>query len=150
VDGHEVASPLEYAHLIVMYHLISIGDNQPPEPRMRFTIHRSMIVCLMGLKLRMKMFVFFYDAIISEMTIQVVGFTPDAPYEIVEMTGSVAGINVTGSGTDMITLSNSGGAKSTDFIDALHLVVYNNISGYPTGGLRTVEVQFTTESGHVK
>ncbi|MBK9985023.1 MAG: gliding motility-associated C-terminal domain-containing protein [Saprospiraceae bacterium] len=89
----------------------------------------------------------FYDAIISEMTIQITGFVPDVPFELLSMTGSVAGINVSGSGTDMITLSNAGGAKSTDFKDALRLVVYNNISNYPTGGLRTVEVQFTTESG---
>ncbi|HZV69427.1 MAG TPA: gliding motility-associated C-terminal domain-containing protein [Saprospiraceae bacterium] len=88
-----------------------------------------------------------YDAIISEMTIQITGFVPDDPFELLFMTGSVAGINVSGSGTNMITLSNGGGAKSTDFKDALRLVVYNNISNYPTGGLRTVEVQFTTESG---
>ncbi|MEO8088609.1 MAG: hypothetical protein ABI763_17455, partial [Bacteroidota bacterium] len=88
-----------------------------------------------------------YDAIISEMKIQITGFVPDAPFELLFMTGSVAGINVSGSGTDMITLSNAGGAKSTDFKDALRLIVYNNISNYPTGGLRTVVVQFTTESG---
>ncbi|MGB4847753.1 MAG: hypothetical protein WBP41_07515, partial [Saprospiraceae bacterium] len=88
-----------------------------------------------------------YDALISEMTIMITGFVPDAPYELLSMTGSIAGINVSGSGTDMITLSNAGGAKSTDFKDALRLVVYNNISNYPTEGQRTVEVQFTTESG---
>ncbi|MEP6647999.1 MAG: hypothetical protein ABJC12_12995, partial [Saprospiraceae bacterium] len=67
-----------------------------------------------------------YDAIISSMTIQITGFVPDAPNEILMMTGSVAGINVSGSGTDMITLTNAGGAKSTDFKDALRLIVYKN------------------------
>src|SRR5688572_15047386 len=47
----------------------------------------------------------------------------------------------------MITLTNAGGAKSTDFKDALRLIRYNNTALLPTGGLRTVEVQFTTESG---
>jgi len=88
-----------------------------------------------------------YDAIISTMTIQIVGNVPDAPNEILNMTGSVAGINTTGLGTDMVTLSNAGGAKSTDFKDALRLVVYQNTAEPLTPGPRTVEVQFTTESG---
>jgi len=88
-----------------------------------------------------------YDAIITEMTVEITGFVPDAPNEIVVMSGSVAGINVSGSGTDMITLTNAGGAKSTDFKDALHLILYNNTATLPTAGMRTVEVQFTTESG---
>lgn len=44
-------------------------------------------------------------------------------------------------------LSNAGGAKSTDFIDALHLVRYMNTALNPTAGPRTIEVQFTTASG---
>jgi gliding motility-associated-like protein len=88
-----------------------------------------------------------YDAIISTMTIQIVGNVPDAPNEILNMTGSVAGINTTGLGTDMVTLSNAGGAKSTDFKDALRLIVYQNTAEPLTPGPRTVEVQFTTESG---
>ncbi|HXR80991.1 MAG TPA: hypothetical protein VN763_08740, partial [Saprospiraceae bacterium] len=88
-----------------------------------------------------------YDAIISTMTIQIVGNVPDAPNEILNMTGSVAGINATGLGTDMVTLSNAGGAKSTDFKDALRLIVYQNTAEPLTPGPRTVEVQFTTESG---
>ncbi|HUR31153.1 MAG TPA: hypothetical protein VMZ69_06950, partial [Saprospiraceae bacterium] len=88
-----------------------------------------------------------YDAIISTMTINVTGFTPDAPNEVVDINGTPTNISVTGAGTDMITLTNIGGAKSTDFKDALHMIVYKNTSIYPTAGLRTVEVQFTTESG---
>ena len=88
-----------------------------------------------------------YDAIITSMTIEVTGFVPDAPNEIIDIMGSVPGINVTGAGTDMITLSNAGGAKSTDFKEALRLVVYDNTALLPTAGLRTVEVQFTTSSG---
>ncbi len=88
-----------------------------------------------------------YDAIISTMTIQIVGNVPDAPNEILNMIGSVAGINATGIGTDMITLSNAGGAKSTDFKDALRLIVYQNTAEPLTPGPRTVQVQFTTESG---
>ncbi|MEP6648120.1 MAG: hypothetical protein ABJC12_13605, partial [Saprospiraceae bacterium] len=88
-----------------------------------------------------------YDAIISTMTIHLVGFIPDAPNEILMMNGSIAGINVFGSGTSMITLTNAGGAKSTDFKDALRLIVYKNTAIPLTPGLRTVEVQFTTESG---
>ncbi len=89
----------------------------------------------------------FYDAIISEMTITVSGFIPDGSNEVIDITGSVPGINATGQGTDILTLSNAGGAKSTDFIDALHFVQYMNTAFNPTAGLRTIEVQFTTESG---
>jgi len=88
-----------------------------------------------------------YDAYITTMTIELTGSLPDAPYEILEMTGSVTGIDVSGSGTDMITLTNEGVAKSTDFKDALRLIRYNNTALPPTAGVRTVEVQFTTESG---
>ena len=88
-----------------------------------------------------------YDAIISTMTIQVIGNVPDAPFEIVDMIGSVPNINVMGDGTDMIILSNAGGAKSTDFKAALQQILYRNTAEYPTAGPRTVEVQFTTESG---
>jgi len=89
----------------------------------------------------------FYDALVTEMTIQITGFIPDAPNEILETPGTAANIDVIGNGTDMITLINMGGAKSTDFKDALREIRYNNISVHPTGGERTVEVRFTTESG---
>jgi len=87
-----------------------------------------------------------YDAYIETMTIQLTGFVPDAPSEILEMSGSISGINAAGVGTDFITLTNAGAAKSTDFKDALHLIFYDNTALLPTAGLRTVEVQFTTEA----
>ena len=89
----------------------------------------------------------FYDAIILTMTIRVTGFVPDGLNEVIDITGSIPGIDVSGQGTDILTLSNAGGAKSTDFIDALHLVRYINSALNPTAGERTIEVQFTTESG---
>jgi gliding motility-associated-like protein len=89
----------------------------------------------------------FYDDWISEMTIRVTGFVPDGLDEVIDISGSVPGINVDGQGTDVLTLSNAGGARSTDFIDALHLVHYANHALSPTNGLRTIEVQFTTASG---
>ena len=89
----------------------------------------------------------FYDDFIDVMTIQITGFVPDGISEIIDITGSVPNIDVSGQGTEVLTLSNAGGAKSTDFIDALHLVRYSNNALQPTGGQRTIEVQFTTASG---
>ncbi|HXR82188.1 MAG TPA: hypothetical protein VN763_14775, partial [Saprospiraceae bacterium] len=88
-----------------------------------------------------------FDAIVTSMTINVTGNVPDAPDEILDMNGSVPNIDVTGAGTDMITLTNVGGAKSTDFKDALRLIVYKDLASPLTAGPRTVEVQFTTASG---
>jgi gliding motility-associated-like protein len=88
-----------------------------------------------------------YDAFIAEMTIEISGFIPDNPYEILFSTGPAQNIDISGEGSSMITLSNSGNAKSTDFIEALRRIKYNNTSLLPTGGVRTVQVQFTTESG---
>src|SRR5687767_9321796 len=82
-----------------------------------------------------------------EMSIQITGSIPYASFEILNSTGNTPNIDVTGSGTDMITLTNAGGAKSTDFKDALRLIRYDNTALLPTAGLRTVEVQFSTESG---
>lgn len=88
-----------------------------------------------------------YDAYIATMEIRIAGSVPDAPDEILVSTGIVPGIDVSGSGTDLITLTNAGGARSTDFINALHLIRYQNQRIPVTPGLRTVEVKFTTESG---
>jgi gliding motility-associated-like protein len=88
-----------------------------------------------------------YDALITEMTVEITGAIPDAPYEILFSTGPVQNIDVGGDGTSMITLSNAGSAKSTDFREALRRIKYDNTSILPTAGTRTVEVQFTTESG---
>jgi gliding motility-associated-like protein len=88
-----------------------------------------------------------YDDFFSEMTIRINGFIPDGIYEVLDITGTVPGIDVSGDGTQLITLSNAGGAKSTDFKEALRLILYQNNAPSPTGGERTVEVQFTTASG---
>ncbi len=89
----------------------------------------------------------FIDAIISEMTVEIVAPMPDAPNEILVMTGGTPLIDISGEGTEMITMTNLGGATIRDFKDALRFVRYNDTALYPTAGLRTVEVQFTTESG---
>ena len=88
-----------------------------------------------------------YDALITDMTIELTGVIPDGVNETLFTTGSTQNIDITGSGTSMITLSNAGGAKSTDFKNALRKIKYDNTAAIPSGGLRTVEVQFTTESG---
>ena len=88
-----------------------------------------------------------YDAIISSMTIQITGSVPDAPNEILVSTGPATNINVSGSGTTTIILTNAGGARSTDFKDALRLIRYQNTAVVLTPGLRTIQAQFTTESG---
>ncbi len=88
-----------------------------------------------------------YDNVIMEMTIQLTGFIPDAPWEFLTLIGPATNINVSGSGSDLITLSNAGVATSTDFKDALQLILYNNNASYPTSGQRTVTVQFTTAAG---
>jgi len=89
------------------------------------------------------------DDVITEMTIELINPLPDDPNEFLLFNGSVAGISVSGNGTTMITLTNTGGGKIQNFKDALHVIFYNNTSIYPTGGLRTVEVQFSTLSGAV-
>ena len=87
------------------------------------------------------------DGLIDELTIEIMPPMPDQPQEILQMLGSIGGITSSGSGTSMITLTNSGAASSRDFMDALDLIFYRNTAAHPTGGPRTVEVQFTTQSG---
>ncbi len=89
----------------------------------------------------------FIDDIISTMTIELIDPLPNAPDEKLFMNGSVNGINVTGSGSTFITLTNTGGADSRDFQDALRMIVYKNVAPYPVSGLRTVLVQFTSIAG---
>ncbi len=89
----------------------------------------------------------FADALLTEITITIAPPIPDAPNEFLTYTGSIPNIDPVGSGTSSITLINAGGATFQDFKDALQLIVYQNISQQPTPGLRTIEVQFTTESG---
>ena len=88
-----------------------------------------------------------YDDVITTMTVTASGNVPDAPFEILVSTGAIPGIDVVGSGTGMITLTNAGGARSTDFKDALRLLRYKNLATPLTPGPRTIEVMFTTASG---
>lgn len=87
------------------------------------------------------------DAYISNMTIDLIPPLPDAPYEILDMSGQMPGITSTGLGTSAILLTNDGIASVRDFTDALHMVVYKDKALLPQGGMRTVQVQFTTVSG---
>ena len=89
----------------------------------------------------------FADALLEEMTVTIAPPIPDAPLEILDMTGTVPNIGVWGASSSSLTLTNGGGATFQDFKDALQLVVYKNLSTNPTSGIRTIEVQFTTESG---
>ena len=89
----------------------------------------------------------FADNWLDIMTISIASPIPDSPDEILFMTASIPNIDETGSGTSVVTLTNAGGATIQDFKDALQLIVYKNLSSNPTGGLRTIQVQFTTESG---
>jgi len=88
-----------------------------------------------------------YDFPILTMAVQIMGNIPDSPLEILDMTGSVPNISATGLGSEMITLTNDGGARASDFKDALHFIVYKDLAEPLTPGPRTVKVQFTTESG---
>ena len=91
----------------------------------------------------------FSDDWVQEMTISIASPIPDAPFEILVMTGSIPNIDASGSGTDLITLTNLGGASIEDFKDAVHLIRYDNQAPDPTGGLRTIEAQFTSAAGTV-
>ncbi len=91
--------------------------------------------------------VMIYDDSISTITVQLIGPLPDAPNEFLKFTGIIQGINVTGSNTDMITLTNAGSATSTNFKNALHAIRYRNLAIPITPGPRSVEVQYTLGSG---
>jgi gliding motility-associated-like protein len=88
-----------------------------------------------------------YESTILEMTIHLTGSLPDAPDEFIDIMGAIGGINISGSGTDLITLTNAGTATSTSFKNALLAVRYWNLASPFTPGDRTVEVQYTMESG---
>ena len=88
-----------------------------------------------------------YDDFIEEMTIELTGFIPDGSNEFLSSLGSVPLVDVSGDGSQLITLTNEGGATSNDFRNALRLIVYDNTSVEPTVGGRTVQIQFTTYSG---
>lgn len=88
----------------------------------------------------------YIDAPITEMRIELTN-PIDIPDEKLIMSGAPPGIGVTGAGTTMITLTNTGNAKASDFNNALNLIKYLNSSLYPTAAQRIIEVQFTTSAG---
>jgi len=90
-----------------------------------------------------------YDSKIAEITIHLTGSLPDYPDEFLKYTGMISEIDVTGSNSDLITMTNTGLATSTDFRNALHAIHYRNIASPFTAGPRTVEVQCTLVSGVV-
>ena len=85
------------------------------------------------------------DAPIASMTVKIAN-PVDAPDEYLNSNG-VFGINVSGSGSTEITMTNAGPAKASDFILALNQTNYFNDAFYPTGGTRNIEVQFETTAG---
>lgn len=87
------------------------------------------------------------DAAIDQMTITLANPIPNAPDEVLDLTGTVPGITVIGIGTPMLTLTNTGGATLNNFLDQIALVVYLNVSYDIIDGLRTVEVQFVSSTG---
>ncbi|MEP6647277.1 MAG: hypothetical protein ABJC12_09305, partial [Saprospiraceae bacterium] len=89
------------------------------------------------------------DTLITEIRIRLTGFVPDGASEYLQLTGSIFTIEPLGSGTQMIKLENGGPATTGDFDYLLQRIFYHNDALYPTGGTRTIEVQFTTELGSV-
>jgi gliding motility-associated-like protein len=88
-----------------------------------------------------------YDDSISMVTVQLTGPLPDAPDEFLKYNAMIPEISVTGSSTDMITMTNQGTATGSDFKNALHAIHYTNLATPVTPGQRTVEVQYTLQSG---
>ena len=87
------------------------------------------------------------DDFIDQMTIEIIGFVPDSPYEVLDYTGNISGIDVSGEGTSMLILTNTATATSRDFMEALHFVFYQNLASPLTPGLRTIQVQFSSITG---
>ena len=87
------------------------------------------------------------DAIISEMTVKILAPIPDFPNEILELGGASPGINVIGVGSNMLTFTNTGSGTLNGFLQMLSYVLYRNESYNITPGLRTIEVQFTSQLG---
>jgi gliding motility-associated-like protein len=87
------------------------------------------------------------DDEIGSMTIELTGFVPDDPLEILNMAIDIPAIDVIGNNTNAITLINAGGATVEQFKEALREIYYINDTPIPTAGERTVVVQFTTAAG---
>jgi gliding motility-associated-like protein len=88
-----------------------------------------------------------YDDSISMVTVQLNGPLPDAPDEFLKYTASIPGVSATGTGTDMITLTNNGTGIGSNFRNALKAIHYTNLANPVTPGQRTIEVQYTLNSG---
>ncbi len=92
----------------------------------------------------------FYDSEITEMRVFLTGMIPDGNNESLELIGGTSvGVDVIGEGTQMIRLLDNGLGSADDYKYLLNRIFYQNVSEYPTGGERTVEVQFTTASGTI-
>ena len=86
------------------------------------------------------------NASIAQLTVEVSN-PINFPEEVLDMAGSISAINVTGLGTSMLTMNNTGTAKINDFKNALKLVRYINAALNPSAGQRIIEVRFTTSLG---
>ena len=92
----------------------------------------------------------FYDDDVTEMRVFLTGLIPDGAMESLELIGgSSVGVDVFGEGTQMIRLLDNGWGSSDDYKFLLNRIFYQNLSDYPTAGVRTVEVQSTTEAGTI-
>ncbi len=87
------------------------------------------------------------DAPIANLTAELINPIPDGSHEALFISGAAPGISISGSGTTLITLTNTGNAKISDFSAALQLINYFNSAFSPTAGQRTIKVQFTTAIG---
>jgi gliding motility-associated-like protein len=87
------------------------------------------------------------DAPISTMTITVAN-PVDGDAEILYSTGDISFIEVSGEGTNTLTLTNEGGAQIEQFQGALKLVRYDDTALLPTPGMRTIQVVVETTSGN--
>jgi hypothetical protein len=88
----------------------------------------------------------FNDTLIKDVFIRLTGFVPDGAQEYLDLTGILFSIITSGDGTHTIKLENGGPATAADF-DFMLEQFYNNDATYPTAGVRTIEVEFTTWIG---
>ncbi|MCB0642329.1 MAG: hypothetical protein KDC44_11850, partial [Phaeodactylibacter sp.] len=70
----------------------------------------------------------------------------DGPLEFLSL-GFIPGLIITGSGTGMLNIANTGIASNADFLAALQAVVYENTASTVSPGLRQVEVFFELYTG---
>ncbi|MCB0519005.1 MAG: hypothetical protein KDD27_08705, partial [Saprospiraceae bacterium] len=83
---------------------------------------------------------------IGQMVINISSGLLDPPNEVLIL-NSAMGIQIAGSGTSSITLTNQGGAALADFTAALEAILYVNQSTVPSPGPREVTVSFNTITG---